>query len=87
MSALGNFISTSGRKAWFEGRRVVGVPRAMPNFILIGAQKSGTSSMFAYLKQHPQIIRPIFKELYYFDRHYERGLRWYACNFPAKPVS
>ena len=63
---------------------MAGVPRAMPNFIVIGAQKSGTSSMFAYLKQHPQIIRPIFKELYYFDRHYQRGLRWYGCNFPAR---
>jgi hypothetical protein len=83
MSALGNIISMSGRKALFETRRVAGVPRAMPNFIVIGAQKSGTSSMFAYLKQHPQLIRPIFKELYYFDRHYQRGLRWYGCNFPA----
>jgi hypothetical protein len=84
MSSLGNVISTSGRRALFEARRVAGVPRAMPNFIVIGAQKSGTSSMFAYLKQHPQIIRPIFKELYYFDRHYQRGLRWYGCNFPAR---
>jgi hypothetical protein len=67
----------------FEVRRVAGVPRAMPNFIVIGAQKSGTSSMFAYLRQHPQIIRPIFKELYYFDRNYQRGLDWYGCNFPA----
>ncbi len=56
----------------------------MPNFIVIGAQKSGTSSMFSYLRQHPQIVRPIFKEPFYFDRHYERGLAWYGCNFPAR---
>ena len=68
----------------FEARRIVGAPRAMPDFIVIGAQKSGTSSMFKYLLQHPQILAPIYKELYYFDRHYERGLAWYACNFPAK---
>lgn len=84
MSALKNFISTNSRRALFEARRMAGVPRAMPGFILIGAQKSGTSSMFAYLKQHPQIVRPIFKELYYFDRHYHRGLNWYGCNFPAR---
>jgi hypothetical protein len=84
MSALLNLISAKSRKALFEARRMTGVPRAMPGFILIGAQKSGTSSMFAYLKQHPQIVRPIFKELYYFDRHYGRGLDWYGCNFPAR---
>ena len=56
----------------------------MPHFMLIGAQKSGTSSMFAYLKQHPQVIRPMFKEPYYFDRHYHRGLSWYGCNFPTR---
>ena len=56
----------------------------MPDFIVIGAQKSGTSSMFAYLKQHPQIVRPVFKEPYFFDRHYHRGLQWYGCNFPSR---
>ncbi|HEX3487411.1 MAG TPA: sulfotransferase domain-containing protein [Micropepsaceae bacterium] len=84
MSALRDFISVHGRRAQFQARRIARVPRAMPGFILIGAQKSGTSSMFAYLKQHPQIVRPIFKELYYFDRHYHRGLDWYGCNFPAR---
>ena len=84
MSALSTLISTKGRRAVFEARRILRTPRAMPHFILIGAQKSGTSSMFAYLRQHPQIVRPMFKELYYFDRHYHRGLRWYGCNFPSR---
>ena len=56
----------------------------MPHFIVIVAQKAGTSSVFAYLKQHHQIVRPVFKEIYYFDRHYNRGLGWYGCNFPAR---
>jgi hypothetical protein len=77
-------ISTHGRRALFGARRIMRGPRAMPHFILVGAQKSGTSSMFAYLRQHPQIVRPVFKELYYFDRHYQRGLRWYGCNFPSR---
>jgi hypothetical protein len=84
MSALQDFLSAKGRRAQFELRRIFGGRRAMPHFMLIGAQKSGTSSMFAYLKQHPQIIRPVFKEPYYFDRHYHRGLSWYGCNFPAR---
>ncbi|MBZ0183577.1 MAG: sulfotransferase [Melioribacteraceae bacterium] len=33
-----------------------------PNFLLVGAAKSGSSSLYQYLKQHPQIFLPIFKE-------------------------
>ena len=79
-----NFLHVNGHKALFELRRLQPGGRAMPNFILIGAQKSGTSSMFSYLKQHPQILRPTFKEPYFFDRHYHRGLGWYGGNFPSR---
>src|ERR1700742_5139666 len=84
MSRLREYLSTKSRKFLFESRRLSPASRAMPDFILIGAQKSGTSSMFAYLKQHPQIVRPIFKEPYFFDRHYDRGLHWYGRNFPSR---
>jgi hypothetical protein len=84
MSALRHFVSTGLRNAQFGLRSMTGTPRAMPDFIVIGAQKSGTSSMFAYLKQHRQILRPAFKEIYYFDRHYQRGLSWYGRNFPSR---
>ena len=84
MSALRHIISTGLHNAQFELRGMTRSPRAMPHFIVIGAQKAGTSSMFAYLKQHKQILRPAFKEIYYFDRHYQRGLSWYGCNFPSR---
>jgi len=84
MSALRDFLSENGRKAIFEARRLSPLTRAMPDFIVIGAQKSGTSSMFFYLRQHQQVVRPMFKEIYYFDRNYARGLSWYGCNFPAQ---
>lgn len=56
----------------------------MPAFLIIGAQKSGTSSLYNYLIQHPDIIPPVMrpKELHYFDLHYERGPHWYLSNFP-----
>jgi len=38
-----------------------------PDFIVIGAQKAGTSALFNILNQHPQIIPPLHKELHYFD--------------------
>src|SRR3984957_12508172 len=84
MSRLRDILSARSRRLLFEARRLSAGNRAMPDFILIGAQKSGTSSMFAYLRQHPQIVRPIFKEPYFFDRHYDRGLDWYGCNFPSR---
>lgn len=83
MSALKEFLYVSSRRALFTARGIGSPRRALPGFMLIGAQKSGTSSMFAYLKQHAQIVPPVYKEPYYFDRYYERGLGWYGCNFPA----
>lgn len=38
----------------------------LPNFVVIGAPKSGTTSLFYYLKQHPEIFLPTRKELHYF---------------------
>jgi hypothetical protein len=81
--AMRDFLYIKAHKALFEMRRLRPVSRTMPHFIVIGAQKSGTSSMFSYLKQHPQIVRPILKEPYFFDRQYHRGLSWYGCNFPS----
>ena len=38
----------------------------MPNFLIVGAAKSGTTSLYAYLKQHPDIFMPEWKELSFF---------------------
>jgi len=84
MREIRDYLYAKGTRALFEFRRLQPVARTMPHFIVIGAQKSGTSSMFSYLKQHPQILRPIYKEPYFFDRHYHRGLGWYGSNFPSQ---
>ena len=39
----------------------------MPNFFLIGAQKAGTTSLYSYLKQHPQVYMSPIKEPFFFD--------------------
>jgi hypothetical protein len=39
----------------------------MPNFLIIGAQKAGTTSLYHYLKQHPQIYMSPVKEAHFFD--------------------
>jgi hypothetical protein len=57
-----------------------------PAFLIIGAQKAGTSSLFRYLSQHPDIRLPKRKELHFFDVKYENGTDWYEEQFPASSL-
>lgn len=56
--------------------------RGLPSALILGAQKGGTTSLFNYLVQHPDVLPPFGKELHYFDLHYRRGVRWYRSRFP-----
>ena len=62
--------------------------RRLPDFLLIGAQKSGTTSLFHYLSQHPGVARNPRgrKEVYFFNNDYTRGLSFYRQYFPLKSV-
>jgi tetratricopeptide (TPR) repeat protein len=56
-----------------------------PNFIIIGSQRCGTTSLYTYLAQHPQILTPIKKEMDFCSWHFERGIDWYLAHFPPIP--
>jgi hypothetical protein len=57
--------------------------RLSPDFIMIGGQRCGTTSLFRALAAHPQVVRPTFhKGVNYFDLNYYRGKRWYHGHFP-----
>lgn len=58
--------------------------RMRPGFLIIGAQKSGTTSLFAALSQHPGCRMPAKKEIHYFDNHYHLGVGWYLSYFPFR---
>ncbi|MGV6827640.1 MAG: sulfotransferase family protein [bacterium] len=62
----------------FRGERV------LPNFLIAGAPKCGTTSLFSYLCDHPGIIPPIVKEVNYFNdpRAFQHGEKWYRTHFP-----
>jgi hypothetical protein len=66
---------------WTYGKATSAL-RPLPNFLIIGAQKAGTTALYAYLRRHPQITGPSWKEVSFFDRHYARGEAWYRGNFP-----
>jgi len=54
----------------------------LPAFMIIGAQKAGTTSLASYLAAHPSVLAPAFKEVHYFDLNYTRGIEWYRSHFP-----
>lgn len=69
--------------------------RAVPDFLLIGAKRCGTTSLFRYLLDHPQVA-PLFpsarflplaedtKGVHWFDRHGRRSFRWYRSHFRTR---
>jgi len=57
--------------------------RVLPELIVIGVVRSGTTSLYHYLSQHPSIIKSAYDELGYFDSNYELGLNWYKSLFPS----
>ena len=52
-----------------------------PNFIYVGPDKAGSSWLHEVLITHPQVFMPPAKDLYFFDRYYDRGLDWYLGQF------
>ena len=53
----------------------------LPNFVYIGPDKAGSSWLHAALLHHPQVHLSEAKDLYFFDRFYDRGPQWYAGQF------
>ncbi|WP_209125685.1 sulfotransferase domain-containing protein [Alkalihalobacillus sp. BA299] len=55
----------------------------MPDFLIIGAQKCGTTSFYNHLIEHPNIEPGKNKEIHFFDNNYNKGLDWYISQFPS----
>ncbi len=58
--------------------------RALPDFLIIGTQKGGTSSLYQYLIQHPDVLPAQKKEVHYFGWEYAHGEAWYRAHFPLR---
>jgi hypothetical protein len=56
--------------------------RLMPDFLLIGAQRAGTTSLFRYLSRHPDVYPSFPKEVHFFTNYYQMGEGWYRSHFP-----
>lgn len=75
LGETGQNINISGTETNSPGR--------MPDFLIIGAMKSGTTSLFQLLERHPGIFVPFWKEPQYFsrDHKFNLGEKWYTDNF------
>lgn len=69
----------------FDPYRLLTAPwRALPKVIIIGAMKSGTSSLYAYLRRHPDFVPPRKKELHYWERSHLKPRLLYRADFPLR---
>jgi hypothetical protein len=53
----------------------------LPNFLYVGPDKAGSSWLHETLIKHPDVYLTPSKDLYFFDRYYDRGLAWYGAQF------
>ena len=82
--AAPEIVKRAGRHAYVLAGTATAGLRLQPDFIMIGAQRCGTTSLFRALLAHPQVIRPTFhKGINYFDLNYFRSVRWYRGHFPV----
>lgn len=57
--------------------------RGLPDFLIIGAQRCGTTSLYYYLTEHPNIFPSSVKEVHFFDDSFTKGMHWYRAQFPT----
>ncbi len=76
------------RKATRAVGRVTAGVRMLPDLIVAGAQRCGTTTLYRLLVEHPAIVRPLFhKGIGYFDVGYDHPWSWYHGHFPVAAVA
>jgi Sulfotransferase domain len=65
-----------------KGERETG---ALPDFVVIGPPKCGTTFFYHLLSKHPQVVPAVFKEPHFFDLLFDEGIEWYRqCFLPSR---
>ncbi len=67
----------------YKLRNITSRLRVVPDFPIVGAMKSGTSSLYLYTTQHPHVLPALKVEVHYFDINFNRGNKWYRSHFPT----
>jgi hypothetical protein len=81
-------LRTGAKRSLRAYGRLTAGRRPPPDFMIIGAKRGGTTSLYNYLLEHPQVA-PLFparqhiKGVRFFDMNFHRGLGWYRSHFPT----
>ena len=65
-----------------QARAMLGHSGSLPGFIIIGAQKCGTTHLYDELSKHPFVAPALTKEVHFFDSNFDKGIKWYQTFFP-----
>jgi hypothetical protein len=65
----------------FSWRMLTCAHRVLPSFVILGAQRSGTTTLYRYLNQHPLVLPAFQQEVHFFDDNFAKGLAWYRAHF------
>lgn len=84
-----NDTKNSARAAYnrFVKRGISGITassRVLPNFIIVGTVRSGTTSLYYNICEHPSVVSAAYDEIGFFDSNYHLGLNWYRSMFPTE---
>ena len=90
-SAAETLARTAAKRAVRGYGMATGDLRPLPDFLVVGAKRGGTTSLWRYLNEHEGVLtlfpRPEkIKGLYFFDENFARGERWYRSHFPTSTV-
>ena len=88
MSAVREQLLKGARVGARATGRMTQSARMQPAFLIVGAQRCGTTSMFKTLRQHPAVLAPpLQKGIHYFDKNYDEGPGWYRSHFPLRAAA
>lgn len=81
-------VQRAGQQSVLTIGRVTARLRMTPGFLICGAQRCGTTSMYRTLSQHPDILKAVLhKGVHYFDTGYCNGPSWYRAHFPLRATA
>jgi hypothetical protein len=76
-------LTPSLKRALKAPRVLTASLRVLPDFIIIGAQRCGTTSLYRYVARHPRVVPAFRKEVHFFCKNFAKGLNWYREHFPT----
>ena len=82
---LRRWVKPAAHRVSFAAGMATASARMTPAFLIVGAQRCGTTSMYRALSQHPAVLKAVWRKgVHYFDVAYTHGPRWYRAHFPLQ---